>query len=81
MKIKVSIGFALVAVFIQIMAAVLNSEASFTEVLGSQIVGLLVSFVVLTCIAYSLVNYLGNASSGDFDELLHKLANEDGQFD
>jgi len=81
MKIKVSIGFALVAVFIQIMAALLNSEASFTEVLGSQIVGLLVSFVVLTGITYSLINYLGNASSSDFDELLHKLANEDGQFD
>ncbi len=81
MKMKVSIGFALAAVLIQIMAAVLNSEASFIEVLSYQLLGLLVSFAVLTGIAYSLVNYLSSSSSSDFDELLHKLANEDGQFD
>ena len=81
MKIKISIGFALISAFIQLVILTLASDQSFFQaVVDNFIISMLGGFILFG-VFYTLLKYVVFTSSQGFPELLHKLANEDGKFD
>ena len=81
MKIKLSVGFALVSTFIQLLITVLASDEAASDAFTGSLGASLLSGFILFGIFYTLLKYVKFPASHGFPEILHKLANDDGQFD
>ncbi len=81
MNIKISALLALSAVVLQLLVTLSYSDLAFTTILMQQIWGLLITGIVIFGTCYGLLKVVYSQTTADFDNLLHKLANEDGSFD
>ena len=81
MKIKMSAGFALVSTFIQLLITVLASDKAVSDALSANLGPSILSGFILFGVFYTLLKYVKFSSAQGFPEILHKLANDDGQFD